>query len=128
MAQHRLVDPSFKGFMADSAMANWNAMRIVYSSGKPDEMMENREKTCLLHLSTSLHKHIQKHIKKAFQNQQIMLYKQHKSSKTLDEAKFNTLQFGHGDCHLVQPAKKRSITWTIGLHSGIFGTYSGKAS
>jgi len=56
--RHRLADPSFKGFMADSAMANWNAVRIVYGSGKPNEVMENCKRTCLLHWSASLHKHI----------------------------------------------------------------------
>jgi len=35
--------------MANSAMANWNAVRIVYGSGSAKEEMENRERTCLLH-------------------------------------------------------------------------------
>jgi hypothetical protein len=81
-----VADPNFKGFMADSAMANWNAIRIVYGTGSVDEKMENRERTCLLHWSSSLHKHTQKHIKETFQQQHITLYKQYKDSKTMEQA------------------------------------------
>jgi len=91
MAQHGLVDLKFKGFMADNAMANWNAVRVAYSSGKLDDIIENRERMCLLHWSTSLHKHIQKHIKQVFQQQYITLCKQYKDSKTVDEAKTHYL-------------------------------------
>ena len=49
MSRHGVENPNFKGFMADSAMANWNALRIVYGSGSAHEVMDNRERTCLLH-------------------------------------------------------------------------------
>ena len=65
MHRHRVENPNFKGFMADSAMANWNAVYIVYGSGSANVKMENRERTCLLHWSTSLHRHMQKYIKEA---------------------------------------------------------------
>ena len=67
MHRHGVTNPNFKGFMVDSAMANWNAVCIVYGSGYTNVKMENRERTCLLHWSTSLHKHMQKYIKEAFQ-------------------------------------------------------------
>jgi hypothetical protein len=67
MTRHGIDHPNFKGFMADSAMANWNAVRIVYGNGSANDKMENRERTCLLHWTTSLHLHTQKHIKEAFQ-------------------------------------------------------------
>ena len=35
--------------MADSAQANWNAVRIVYGGGDPTVPMENCERTCLFH-------------------------------------------------------------------------------
>ena len=57
MSQHGVHNPKFKGFMADSAMANWNAVRIVYGSGSAHEVMENCKRMCLLHWSNSLHKH-----------------------------------------------------------------------
>jgi hypothetical protein len=49
MAKNGIENTNFKGFMADSAQANWNAVRIVYGSGDPKVPMENRERTCLLH-------------------------------------------------------------------------------
>jgi hypothetical protein len=33
MARHGIPEPKFKGFMADSAQANWNAVRVIYGSG-----------------------------------------------------------------------------------------------
>jgi hypothetical protein len=32
-------NPNFKGFMASSAQANWNAIQIVNGSGDPSEPM-----------------------------------------------------------------------------------------
>jgi hypothetical protein len=63
MAKNSVQNTNFKGFMADSAHANWNADRIVYGSGDPKVPMENRERTCLLHWTTSLKRHTQKYIK-----------------------------------------------------------------
>ena len=84
ISQHGVYNPNFKGFMADSAMANWNGVRIVYSSGSAHKVMENRERTCLLHWSNSLHKHTQKHIKQSLQQHHIALCKQYKESKSVD--------------------------------------------
>ena len=53
--------------------------------------MENRERTCLLHWSNSLHKHTQKHIKQSLQQQHIALCKQYKESKSVDEAEIRYL-------------------------------------
>ena len=83
---HGVENPNFKGFMADSAMANWNAVCIVYGSGSANVEMENRERTCLLHWSTSLHRHTQKYIKEALQQQHITLCKQYKDSESMDQA------------------------------------------
>jgi hypothetical protein len=33
VAKHGVPEPKFKGFMADSAQANWNVVRIIYKSG-----------------------------------------------------------------------------------------------
>ena len=49
MRRHGVENPNFKGFMADSAMVNWNAVCIVYGNGSTNVEMENRERTCLLH-------------------------------------------------------------------------------
>jgi hypothetical protein len=49
MAKNGVENTNFKGFMADSAQANWNVVQIVYGSGEPKVPMENQERTCLLH-------------------------------------------------------------------------------
>ena len=86
MAQCGLDHPNFKDFIADSAMANWKAVRIIYGSRSGQEKMENRERTCLLHWSTSLQKHTQKYIKGDLQYQHTTLCKQYKISQTMEEA------------------------------------------
>ena len=91
MARHGIHEPNFKGFMADSAMANWKAVRIVYGSGSAEEKMEDRERTCLLHWSTSLQKHTQKYIKADLQCQHTTLCKQYKDSKSMEEAEIRYL-------------------------------------
>jgi hypothetical protein len=49
MAQHGVDKMNFKGFMTDSAQANWNVVRIIYGSGDASEKMVDRERTCLFH-------------------------------------------------------------------------------
>ena len=58
----------------------------MYGSGSANVEMENREKTCLLHWSTSLHRHMQKYIKEALQQQHITLCKQYKDLESMDQA------------------------------------------
>jgi hypothetical protein len=43
MRKNGVENPNFKGFMADSAQANWNAVQIVYGNGDAKVPMENRE-------------------------------------------------------------------------------------
>ena len=40
---------NFKGFMCNSAQANFNAMRVLFGSGDPKVPIENRERTCLFY-------------------------------------------------------------------------------
>jgi len=91
MSRNGVDHPNFKGFFIDSTMANWNAVCIVYSSGSAKEKMENWEKTCLLHWTTFLHKHTQKHIKEPFQQQHNIICKEYKDSKTMDEVETHYL-------------------------------------
>ena len=42
---------SFRGFMVDSAYANWIGVHIVFESGNPNEPMEGMERTCKFHSS-----------------------------------------------------------------------------
>ncbi len=49
MLKHKFPKLNFKGFMVDSAQANWNMVRIVYGSGDPSIKMVDKERTCLFH-------------------------------------------------------------------------------
>jgi hypothetical protein len=56
MANNGVPNPSFKGFMADNAHANWNVVRIVYGSRDVNESMVDREQTCFFHWNQSMDK------------------------------------------------------------------------
>jgi len=70
----------FKGFMANNAQVNWNAVRTVYGSGDIGIPMENREQTCLLHWTQSMEKHTKVDIHADLQDQHRLLCKQYKNA------------------------------------------------
>jgi hypothetical protein len=49
MARYDIHEPKFKGFMTDSAQANWNALRVIYGSGDAMIPMKDQERTCFFH-------------------------------------------------------------------------------
>ena len=55
--------------MADSAQANWNAVRIVYGSGDPKVPIERHERICYFHWTQSLEKHTKQYVKHDLQDQ-----------------------------------------------------------
>ena len=72
--------------MADSAQANWNAVRTIYGNGDPSLPMVARERTCLFHWSASLDKVTQKYIKSSLQFQHKQICKDYKDAVTMDDA------------------------------------------
>ena len=86
MAQHGVNKVNFKGFMADSAQANWNVVRIIYGSGDASEKMVDRERTCLFHWTQSLEKHTKADIRQDLQSQHRRLCQQYKNAKSMEEA------------------------------------------
>jgi len=86
MARHGVPLPKFQGFMADSAQANWNAVRIVYGSGDPSIPMDGQERTCYFHWTQSLETHTKKYIVHELQDQHRVLCKQYKDAGSSDEA------------------------------------------
>ena len=46
LKQHGLEDVNFKGFMADSAYANFNAIRRIFGSSNKNIPMEGKKRTC----------------------------------------------------------------------------------
>jgi hypothetical protein len=86
MERHDIPNPQFKGFMADSAQANWNAVRIIYGNGNPADRMEDRERTCFFHWSQSFEKHNKQFIAEEFRDQHKRLCMQYRDSTTMAEA------------------------------------------
>jgi len=91
MARHNVLQPNFKGFMADCAQANWNVIRIVYRNRDASIPMENKERTCLFHWTQSLEKHTKAYIQLDLQDQHRLLCKQYKNVKTISEAEMHYL-------------------------------------
>lgn len=86
MGRHGIPLPYFKGFMADSAQANWNAVRIVYGTGDPKVPLQGRERTCAFHWSQSLEKHTRLYISHDKQDQHRHLCLQYKNASSMLEA------------------------------------------
>ena len=78
-------DNQFKGFMADSAQANWNAVQIVYGGGDLTVPMEERERTCLFHWMQSLEKHTKADIRGDLQEQHKQLCKQYWTTSSMED-------------------------------------------
>ena len=85
MAENGVPNVNFKGFMADSAKANWIAVRKVYGYGNPDEPMEDRERTCFYHSSANLDKYTMKFIKPELQFKHKQLCRDYREAKTQRE-------------------------------------------
>ncbi len=63
-----VTNPNFKGFMATSAQANWNVVRIIYRSEDPIVKMIDKERTCIFHWTQSLNMHTKQLIVLEFQS------------------------------------------------------------
>ncbi len=68
MLKHGFPKPNFKGFMVDSAQANYNAIKIVYGYGDVSVKMVDKECTCLFHWIQLLNRHTKKLIKPKLQD------------------------------------------------------------
>jgi hypothetical protein len=55
-----MLEPKFKGIIADSAQANSNAVRVIYGSGGVAIPLKDQERTCLFYYTQSLEKHPQR--------------------------------------------------------------------
>ena len=63
MKQQGHPPADFVGFMADEAGANWIAIRTVFNGGH-DNVLIDRERSCLFHWEQSLQKNTKKFVKK----------------------------------------------------------------
>ena len=69
MAENGVSIVNFKGFMANSAHVDWNAVDKIYGGGDPCLPMVDCEHTCFFHWSASLDKRMHKYIKPSLQFQ-----------------------------------------------------------
>ena len=70
---HGIENVNFKGFMADSVQANFNAIRKIFGSGDKSISMEGKERTCQFHWSMALDWHTKQLIKPELQSKHIEL-------------------------------------------------------
>jgi hypothetical protein len=87
LARNGILEPKLKGFMADSAQANWNAIRVIYGSGDAAIPMKDQERTCFSHWIQSLEKHTKADIQADLQDQHRLLCKQYKNATSPEEFK-----------------------------------------
>ena len=74
MLENGVPNVNFKGFMADSAQANWIDARKIYRDGDPSVPLEGHEHACFFHWSTNLDKITQKHIWPSLQHEHKQIY------------------------------------------------------
>jgi hypothetical protein len=115
MHRHGFAKVNFKGFIADSAQANWNAVRIIYGSGDPKVPMEFRERTCLLHWTVSMERHTATHIKPTSNNNTSCYASSTRMSRLPNSPSPVILPSGHGGFPLELHPRKESRTLIHGL-------------
>ena len=69
MSENGVSKVNFKGFMADSAHANWSAVRNIYGVGDPSLPMVGCERTYFFHWSQILDKVTHNYINTSLQFQ-----------------------------------------------------------
>ena len=63
LKEHGLIDVNFKGFMADSAQVNFNAVLKIFGLGNKNVPMPNKEITCQFHWTMAFDRHTKQLIK-----------------------------------------------------------------
>ena len=85
MARYGVSNLQSKGFMASSAQANLNAVRVVYGSEDPKVPTKGRERTCFFHWTQSLEKHTKEFITHDLQDQPSRLCLQYCNARTIEQ-------------------------------------------
>ena len=125
MARHSVWSINLKGFMADSALANWNTVHIIYGSGDATETMVDKEKTCLFHWTQSLEKHTKATSVKTSNPNIKNSASSIKMQSQWRRLRLSILQFEHCGCHPVLHLNKAYLDYSFGLPSGISVTANG---
>ena len=85
MERNDVVEPNFKGFMADSVQVNWNAVRVIYDNGKKEDRMDDREITCQFYWTQSMVKYTEKYIPEELWEQHKKMCHKYRTARTMDE-------------------------------------------
>ena len=114
LKQHGLEDVNFKGFMADSAQANFNAVRRIFGSGDKNIPMEDKERTCQFHWSMVLERHTRQLIKPKLQAKHMELCHEYRKCRTkansnLAMASIKAWWFSSGACS--ESSLKELTSW-----------------
>ena len=112
--QHGMKNMNFKGFMADNAYANFNAVRRIFGSGDKNVPMDGKERTCQFHWSMALNRHTEQLIKPELQGRHIELcndYRKCRSKADADSAMvaIKAWWFSSGACF--ESAMKDLTSW-----------------
>lgn len=94
MKNHGLSNINFKGFMADSAQANFIGVRRVFGSGNPKEPIQGGERTCGFHWEQSFEKH-KKHVQEGMRMEFVQLVYNFKESKSDEDAQLSVMKLRH---------------------------------
>jgi hypothetical protein len=86
LEKHGLTKVNFKGFMCDSAQANFNAVRVIFGSGDPSVSMANKERTCLFHWKMALERHTKQLIRPELQAEHIRLCQEYRKCQSISDA------------------------------------------
>jgi hypothetical protein len=72
--------------MCDSAQANFNVVRILFGSGDPTVLMENKERTCQFHWRMSLERHTKQLLRLDLQAEHMHLCQEYRKCQSLSDA------------------------------------------
>ena len=100
---HGVENVNFKGFMANSAQANFNVVRKIFGSEDRNIPMEGKERTCQFHWSMALDHHTRQLIKPELQTKHIELCNDYwkcrsKADADLAMASIKVWWFSSGAC------------------------------
>ena len=112
LRQHGLEDVNFKGFMADNAQANFNAVRRIFGSGDKNIPMEGKERTCQFHWSMALDRHTRQLIKPELQAKHLELCHEYRKCRSKADAAVASIKawwFSSGACS--ESSLKELTSW-----------------
>ena len=114
LKKHGLENVNFKGFMADSAQANFNAVRRIFGSGNKNIPMAGKERTSEFHWSMVLDRHTRQLIKPELQAKHIELCHEYQKCMSKADANLFWSPLRHDGFHLVHARRMQLKSLLLG--------------